>query len=437
MKSTKAWRWGRTHLALVGTLACVLAACGGGEDDDGDLSDAGSAGGCAEKAPLPADLGIVDDDAEWLCGNLPEPTREDDNFGTTVSGVTSCSAGSGPEVTGETIYVAPGGSDSNAGDSPSTALATLQEALCRVTPGQTILLAPGTYEGSAAVAGLGGPDDPDIVIRGDGATPEDVVLDGERWRSMGVGLSQSWNVRIENLTVQHYIDAGIYTLEGGRITIAGIIARNNGRCSVFEDSEGEGFGINLVGTTDVAVEDSVFEDNGPLLDRVLCGEVLGTGINTFEVSGTFVRNTVRRTRGGAFLIEKGGPAVLENNRGEKNYLLAFANYWDAGIWLDESKDVVVTNNTFVDDWGGVGILVSDEEGAYPEASTGMTLTGNTVRGHLAGVHVWGYGVCPPPDDAITNWNTLESENTLENNVYQGMDYPVRCDASFAGGDLPE
>lgn len=50
-----------------------------GEDIvDNDLTyadsapDGGTAGNCVQKASLPPELGILDDDAEWLCGNLPQ-----------------------------------------------------------------------------------------------------------------------------------------------------------------------------------------------------------------------------------------------------------------------------------------------------------------------------------------------------------------------------
>jgi len=169
---------------------------------------------------------------------------------------------------------------------------------------------------------------------------------------------------------------------------------------------------------------------------VLCGLVLGTGINTFDVTGRFSENTIRHTRGGAMLVEDSGPTVVENNLGEKNFLLALENYWDAGLWVDGSLDVEVRGNTFRDSWGGVGIMITDEEGAYPEKSKGTIVEGNTVTGHLAGVLVWGYGSCPPPADVIPNYDGLESDNTLADNAYQGEAHPVWCDPKFLGGQTP-
>lgn len=309
----------RTLICLVATW--LLVGCGGGGGGESAPT------GCSrDPIALPASLPIVDDDAQWLCGALPEPARVDDNLGFDLSGARSCLAGSRPAVSGNDIYVAPEGADSASGASSTEALATLQEALCRALPGQTIHMAPGTYRGAAAVVGIGASASEEVVIRGEGAEPGDTVLDGEFWRSAAITLGESYNVRIENLTVTHYIDAGIQTQLGAKITVQNIVSRSNGRCSVNADSAGEGFGINLVGTKDVRVADSLFEDNGPLLRPVLCGEVLGTGINTFEVSGTISGNTIRSTRGGAMLLEDSGPALVENNIAEGNFLLAVDNY---------------------------------------------------------------------------------------------------------------
>lgn len=391
----------------------------------------------AEQAPLPDELGIEDDDGQWLCDDRPERAKNDPNLGFKIAGAESCVGGEHQAVSGSDIYVSTDGSDKASGNSPDHALATVAEALCRVQPGQVIHIAPGTYKEAAAVAALGSSHSDPITIRGEGDTPEDVVLDGEYWRSAAFTLGEAWHVTIENLTVQHYTDAGIQTQTGSDITIDEVISRSNGRCSVNQDYEGEGFGVNLVGTTNITVTNSTFEDNGPLLARVLCGDVLGTGINTFEASGTISGNTIRRTRGGAMLVEDGKSMVVKDNIAESNYLLAIDNYWDAALWVDGSHDIEVTGNQFHDNWGGAGIEVSDEEGAYPETSKNITIADNEIRNHAVGVLVWGYGSCPPPSDAIVDYDALESNNTLTDNGYGGSEKEVVCDPDFMGGSVPQ
>lgn len=70
----------------------------------------------------------------------------------------------------ERYHVGPDGSDANVGTA-SEPLATLQEALMRATPGDTIRLQPGRYRESAYTVRDGLPDTP-ITITG----PEDAVL---------------------------------------------------------------------------------------------------------------------------------------------------------------------------------------------------------------------------------------------------------------------
>ncbi|RME85549.1 MAG: right-handed parallel beta-helix repeat-containing protein [Caldilineae bacterium] len=413
--------------------SCLIAPAQGGE-----VRSRGRTGAqCLGPADLPNWLQIENDDADWLCGDRrPERPREYD-IGVVAAGIEECYPGDEPPVSGEHIWISPQGDDTNSGESPASALRTLKSVLCRVAPGQTVHLLPGVYREAVALGGAGNADSATIRIRGEGADPTAVVLDGEYWRSFAIGLVESFHISIENLTVQHYTDAGIYSLGGGDVSLVGVVSRYNGRCNVDPDSEGEGFGVNLVGTGDIRVEGSRFEHNGPLLAPVLCGDVLGTGINTFEASGVIRGNTIRHTRGGGILVEKStGPFLVEDNVVEKNDLLAPDNYWDGGIWIDESVDVTVGKNRFSDNWGGAGIQISDEEGAYPRSSKQITVTGNTLTGNFAGVLIWGYGVCPPPGDVITNWESLLQDNRVAENRFDGKDYPIRCDPEFVGGEVP-
>ncbi len=392
-----------------------------------------------EPVALPEELGIVDDDAEWLCdeADKPDKVRNLGDWGTRAAGVVGCFPGEEGTVSGADIYVAPDGDDDAAGNSADAPLATVAAAVCRASPGQTVHLAPGTYTGDGVIVGmLGSAGGEPVTIRGEGADPEEVVLDGEKWRGFALGFTESHNVVIENLTVENWTNEGIYALEGSGITVRDVVVRNNGRCNADRDSEGEGFGVDFVGTADVTVADSLFEDNGPLLEPVLCGAVLGTGINTFEVSGTLSGNTIRRNRGGAMLVEDGGPMTVEANLAEDNFFLAVDNYWDAGVWVDGSADVTVRANTFRDNYEGVGVMVTDEEGAYPSASVGTVIEDNAITGHIAGVLAWGYGTCPPPEDAVPGWADLAATNELAGNDAHGEDAPTMCDPDFAGGERP-
>ncbi len=403
-----------------------------------DTTEAESVGAfCLSEADIPPSLEIRNDDAQWLCGDKsPEPPREYD-VGVVAAGVRECYPGDEPPVAGDDIWVSVEGDDRHPGDAPTRALRTLGEALCRAQPGQTIHLLPGTYQEGVVIGALVNGDQAPLTIRGEGSDAGDVVLDGGYWRSFGIGFVETNNVLVENLTVQHYTDAGIYALSSEGVHIKDVVAFENGRCSVDPDAEGEGFGVNLVGVKGMLVEGSRFDHNGPLLAPMLCGEVLGTGINTFEASGIIRNNEIVRTRGGGMLVEKSvGPVRVEGNLVTRNFFLAVDNYWDAGIWIDESVDVLVRQNQFIANWGGAGVMVSDEERAYPAASKQITITDNVLTDNFAGVLVWGFGECPPPDDVITNWSRLTVENEFSRNTFNGQPRPVWCDPDFVGGDVP-
>ncbi|RMF17912.1 MAG: DUF1565 domain-containing protein, partial [Candidatus Dadabacteria bacterium] len=165
---------------------------------------------CQVAASMPADLGIRNDDDQWLCDQRPQAPKTLDGI-VRAAGVTLCYTGERGQVTGNDIYVSPTGNDDFSGAAPEQALRTLTEAMCRVRPGQTIHLAPGTYNDAVLLGLSNKADDAPVTITGTGARPDDVILDGEYWRSFAIGLVETHNVVIANLTVQHYTDTGIYT----------------------------------------------------------------------------------------------------------------------------------------------------------------------------------------------------------------------------------
>jgi parallel beta-helix repeat protein len=82
-------------------------------------------------------------------------------------------------------------------DTPS-----LRTALQLATPGTIINVEPGTYREALGVT------KPQVVIRGTGDGPEDVVIDGSGHRPVGISILAD-NVTIANLTVADHAEAGI------------------------------------------------------------------------------------------------------------------------------------------------------------------------------------------------------------------------------------
>lgn len=298
---------------------------------------------------------------------------------------------------GELLYAAPDGDARNRGDRPQAPL-PLAEALCSLRPGQTLLLLPGTYRQSILLGEYGTPGLP-IVIRGLLDGDQRPRLDGEGMRSVGIGLVESTNLVIENLSFVNYRDQGLLILLGSQFVVRGNLIENNGRDSIDPDANGEGFGINVLGARQVLIENNLVLGNGPNHQRWE-KHILGTGINTYElVEGVIRQNQIVGNIGGGILVENGAEVLVENNHIEGNQLDANGDYWDGGIWVDGSRQVVLRGNTIINNLGP-GIVISDEDVRYPAASIGTRLEGNIVRHNLYGLYSWNFGVCPLPEDAL-------------------------------------
>ncbi len=298
---------------------------------------------------------------------------------------------------GDVLYLSPQGDDNNPG-SREAPLGTLASALCNLRPGQTLYLLPGVYTESVLLGAFGNPDAP-ITIYGLIEDERWPVLEGENSRSMGIALVESRNFIIKNIEFRNYIDEGLLLLLVEDVIIRGNRFIENGRASVEPDAEGEGFGINLVGVRNALVEDNQAIANGPNHERWL-NYTLGTGINTYELFDSIIRNNhITKTTGGGILVEDGGNVLVENNIIENNELDANGDYWDGGIWVDGSYNVTLRENTIRDNHGP-GMVLSDEDVQYPQTSYGIVVEGNHVSGNLTAVYMWNYGICPPPEEAI-------------------------------------
>jgi hypothetical protein len=108
---------------------------------------------------------------------------------------------------------------------------TLQLAIARAQPGDTIVLAPGTYPGGSVVP----PAKHDITIRG--ADRNGVVLDGANQRKHGI-LVHADGISILNLSVHDFLLNGLYWEGADRYRASYVTVWNVGGYGIYaEDGE--------------------------------------------------------------------------------------------------------------------------------------------------------------------------------------------------------
>jgi len=255
-----------------------------------------------------------------------------------------------------------------------------------------------------------------IVIR---AHPEEdsvPVLDGESSRTMGIALVESTNIIIEGLEFKNYTDEGLLILEGSGFTIRNNKFTSNGRASIDPDNDEEGYGVNVLGASNVLIEGNQSVGNGPNHERWE-NFALGTGINTFGNREVIIRdNDIHGTIGGGILVEDSFDVLVENNRIENNQLDANGDYWDGGIWVDGGQDITLRGNK-ISNHNGPGIVLSDEDVQYPQASYDYVIENNQISDNLVGIWMWNWGMCPVKDHII---------QLLENQLNGNQDGETWC-----------
>ncbi len=356
-----------------------------------------------------------------------------DDTWVTHKGGTVCKGANASAVAGEQVYVAPGGSDTNTGISPDQPFATLAQALCNAAPGQTVHIAPGTYNESILLSEFGSASKP-ITITGEKDGDDNYpVLDGQGSLTYGIAIigedteHRSAGFIIENLTFKNYTDAGILAVISDEITLRNCLLADNGFRGINPDNAGEGFGADLIEVNGLVVSNVEARGNGPE-ESVWKRGVLGNDISVWgcadvEVSGCYMHDSM----GGGLLIEDCVNVLAENNRMENSELDANGRYWDGAIWLDGGHDVIVRNN-IVNNNNGPGILITDESVQYPDASYGYVVNNNTITNNRWGISIWNFGVCDWPDTSIIS---------AANNIFSGnVEGDHKCSEWECGEGLP-
>jgi hypothetical protein len=239
-------------------------------------------------------------------------------------------------------YVAPQGSDGNTCAAPAEACATIDGAIARALPGDTVYVTASTYTGTGYVVVT---IDKDLTLSGgwDAAFSTQSgwsTIDGQGQRT-GIGASAN-AVSIERFVVQNGID-GISN--SGNLTLSDSIVTGNRWTGIYS--------VQSTQLAQVVVNNSLINHN--LGRGIYSGHVTLTTLNASAVIGN---------RDGGIFSDHAGHVVLNNStvagnstRGFGGGIFAWAcasdpAWWDGSLTLN---NVTISGNTAGNSGGGLSI----------------------------------------------------------------------------------
>lgn len=255
------------------------------------------------------------------------------------------------DTSGRIWYVSPSGSDSASGSS-SAPFATPGHALTVVNPGDTILLADGTYTGPTSMT-RSGASGKYITLRAANPGMAKLVVGSERYSALAL-IGVGW-VRVEGLDVQADIDHGIQTENCHHIQLIGNtchdcggsgIALNGGDYYLVEaNSVFRNTATNTYQTSGISVYQARTYDAGEgfhiLIRRnMVYDNVQSTAITAAHTEGNgIILDDHHNSQGQSTAGNYAGRTLVENN------IVAFNG--GSGILAYESDNVTVRHNTVV------------------------------------------------------------------------------------------
>lgn len=150
-----------------------------------------------------------------------------------------------------TLYVGGAGCSDGGQGTQDQPFCTISKAAAQVVPGQTVLVADGTYPESVTVKISGTATSPVVFAAGPGATP---TLTGS---THGFYLSSVGYVTVSGFTINHTSSSGIYASNSNHVTISG----NHVSYSGLPTQGATAAGIQIASTTDSLVAANTVDHN--------------------------------------------------------------------------------------------------------------------------------------------------------------------------------
>lgn len=279
-------------------------------------------------------------------------------------------------------------------DCPNPDAATISGGVAIASPGDTIVVCPGTYTEQVNVTKN------DLTIRAQGA-PGDVMLRGAvHSPEFGFLLDNVSGVTVEGFDIRLFHEAGIRISRGGNNTL-----RQNVSAINSHD------GIQLGSTSFNLAEHNVTFGNSPANPARACGiQLLDLVVSPFGPSNFNVirNNTIFQEAFGIRLENGNGNVVFQNDASNNRRL---------GIWnrLGANNSVIEDNRAF--DNVGTGIPPTEGRGIAVTGSTGVFVARNHAFGNTLDMFWDGAGL-----------NTFEN-NHCNTSVPTGL-----CEHTEGNGD---
>jgi parallel beta-helix repeat protein len=270
---------------------------------------------------------------------------------------------------------------------------SIQAALDRCIPGDTIEIRPGAYNETLLV------DVDNITIRGLKENDQRPILDGRNTLTDAV-ITSSHNFTIENLVIKDYVNNGVTVHGGQNATFRDLEIHNAGLYGVYP-----------------------VECRGVLIERVLATGIKDAAIYVGQSRDIIVRNCEVHSNVTGIEIENSVHALVENNYAHDNTggILVFLlpnNPSKVGSDTTVRNNRIINNNhaNFGDPTSVVG-KVQPGTGMLIMAADRTTVTENEIRGNNSfGLAVVGLVAAYPKGKAF-DVGAIPEGNRIFNNKF--------------------